>query len=135
MTVRHKNQHLLSTNGRWYIKKRLPDGSGHLRRSLHTRDINEARIRRDEILKKFNQVVTEVDTHKDLVALRSLYLSTFRDDEREILEDRIIDQSEDLASRLGMWELIKGDTPEHALSEMAKNLSITSEQRPAHSRR
>jgi len=120
MTVRHKNHDLLLRNGKWHINKRLPDGSGHLRKSLGTSDLIEARIKRDEFLKKWDEVAAQAERHKSVVYLRKQYLSTFDDEERSLLEDDIIEESEAIATKLGVWELIKGPTPSSSLNEKDK---------------
>ena len=120
MTVRHKNYDLLCRNGNWHINKRLPDGSGHLRRSLGTSDVIEARIKRDEFLKKWDEVAAQAEKHKSVVYMRKQYLSTFDDEERSLLEDDIIEESEEIATKLGVWELIKGPTPSSHLNEKEK---------------
>ncbi len=53
---------------------------------------------------------------RDVAALRKTYLSTFDEDERSTLEDAIIDQSEELATQLGVWEIVKGASQDDELS-------------------
>ena len=81
MTVRHKNYDLLCRNGKWHINKRLPDGFGHLRRSLGTADVIEARIKRDKFLKKWDEVAAQAEKHKSVVYMRNQYLSTFDEEQ------------------------------------------------------
>ncbi|PPR35291.1 MAG: hypothetical protein CFH36_01004, partial [Alphaproteobacteria bacterium MarineAlpha9_Bin6] len=116
MGKRDKNAHLLKRNGIWWLSRRLPGTTKHLRRSLKTRDIAIARKRRDEILAKWEDETQKINTVRDVAALRKTYLSTFDEDERSTLEDAIIDQSEELATQLGVWEIVKGASQDDELS-------------------
>jgi hypothetical protein len=120
MAVRHKNHDLLLRNGRWYINKRLPDVGGFLRKSLRTSDIVEARAKRDQFIKKWDSVAAAAENHKTLVYMRKRYLSAFDPDEQALIEDDIIDESEELASKLGVWELIKSPVTSREQSETEK---------------
>ena len=115
MGKRDKNAHLLDRNGIWWLSRRLPGTKKHLRRSLKTRDISIARKRRDEILGKWENETQKINTVRDVAAMRKTYLSTFDDTERSLLEDKIIDQSEELATELGVWEIVKSASQDDEL--------------------
>jgi integrase len=117
MSTRTKNQHLLCRKGTWYFNKRVEGRNAPYRKSLRTKNIEEARDKRDKLLAKFDLVKERVTDHKDLIAVRKQYLSSFKEDEREILEDQIIDKSEEIAHELGVWEVIRSDTPEPDLTD------------------
>lgn len=117
MAHRHKNQHLLLRRGRWYINKRLPGRLGALRQALGTSDVYEARERRDTLLRNCESVAASVDRQQALIKLREQFLSSFRDEERAVLEDSIIEQSEELASELGVWDAVKANSAEAELTE------------------
>ena len=120
MAIRNKNTHLLFRSGYWHFNKRLPTEDRHVRISLKTKEIIIAHQKRDGILAEWDKFATKITSHQDLIAIRKQYLSTFKDDERELLEDQIIDDSEELAHQLGVWDLIKSATPEDQLSEKEK---------------
>ncbi len=120
MSTRSKNRDLLQRNGIWHFNKRLPDGSGHLRRSLKTKDVEEARQKRDQLLEDWSKVAQKVQKHKQVLDLRKQYLSSFDEGEQEYLRDLIIDESEELATRLGVWELTKSNTHYEDLPDKAK---------------
>ena len=120
MTIRHKNHHLLERNGIWHFNRRLPGGMRHQRYSLKTRNIEEARRKRDRLLTKWDEFANRVAEHSNVVTLRRQYLGLFHDDEREIFEDLIIEKSEELADQLGTWKELKSLRPTEETSTKAQ---------------
>ena len=119
MPRRDKNQHLLQRHGKWHINKRIAGTSNYYRKSLKTADIDVGRERRDKILLELEEKAQEVETARDIVAIREKYLNAISENEREYIRDQIEDQADDMAIELGVYEQVRGPTPLDELSDDA----------------
>ena len=91
----------------WYFYKRVTGTDKWLQQSLGTKDLKEAILKRDQILKELNVTESEVTDARAIRDIRGQYLQA-SDVEREIIEDVARDKAEDLAVEVGVQKILNG---------------------------
>ena len=83
----------------------MPDTGKHWRKSLKTSNLQVAQQKRDVLLSKLGELTEKVSEAKTVLELRKEYLSEESDEKREVLKDIYLEQADEMALALGLYEL------------------------------
>ena len=104
MKQKMQAKYLFQRSGIYWFRRRLSGTRQVHRKSLNTRDLNEAIRARDQILKGWDEIDRKVSDAQNLIAIRRRYLSATNPEEKAQLEELIQDEAEDMAQSLGVLE-------------------------------
>ena len=113
-------RYLKCRSGYWYLSRRLPTKRYHTV-SLKTKTLKQAIKKRDAILAKWDEIISEVDKAKHVMDLRARYMDEINEDQREILRDNYQEQAEDKAYQLGVYELMQTNEDTDLLPDEAES--------------
>jgi integrase len=104
---RRDTRDLQERNGWWHFSKRIPNTKIYTRKSLKTKNLKEAQAKRDALLIDLKEVLAKGEKAKGVIALRKAYTNAVSEDERDYLEEEIIDAAENKAVELGVMAAFK----------------------------
>jgi len=100
-------KYLQNRNGYWHFVKRIPDNGRYVRRKTGTKILKEAQEKRTSFLKEMEEALGRTEQIRDIASIRQQYLES-SEESREVLEEEILDETEQIAADLGVLDAFKG---------------------------